>query len=397
MRIIYIHQYFRTPEEGGAIRSWHLANALATEGHDVMVITSHNALSEIRQLGNIKVCYIQVSYDNSFGIRKRIQAFLSFFYKAFKFILSEKKPDLLFATSTPLTVGVLALLLKKVKGIPYYFEVRDLWPLVPEEMGIISNPLLLKTAYSFEKSIYQNARRIIALSPSMEAYISERIKEKEKLLCIPNFADCEFFTTEKNLPSERYPQLIDKFVIGYFGAAGKANDLLQLAKAAHYLKASGITKVVFWIMASGSELKRLKNFAQQHELDSMVFSDYLDKESIRKALTYCDASYVSYADYPSLWTGSPNKFFDSIAAGKLVILNFGGWLKEVVEDYHCGFYYDRRRPEQFWQKLEPFLSNAELLQKAQANSRRLALQKFSRTEQVSTFLNLFRPGTSFRN
>lgn len=104
----------------------------------------------------------------------------------------------------------------------------------------------------------------------------------------------------------------------------------------------------------------------------------------------CDASYVSYADYPSLWTGSPNKFFDGIAAGKLIILNFEGWIKDIVEEYGCGLYYDQHKPEEFWKKLEPYLNNSELLQKAQINSRRLALESFSKKELVSKFLTLFR-------
>ena len=137
MRIFYIHQYFRTPQEGGAIRSWHLAKALADNGHEVLVISSHNKEAGIRYLGNVKVHYVKLAYDNTFSFGKRIIAFLSFFYKALRIIVSEKRPDLLFATSTPLTVGILAWVIKKFIGIPYFFEVRDLWPIVPENMGII--------------------------------------------------------------------------------------------------------------------------------------------------------------------------------------------------------------------------------------------------------------------
>ncbi|WP_037574035.1 glycosyltransferase family 4 protein [Sporocytophaga myxococcoides] len=390
MRIFYIHQYFKTPQEGGAIRSWHLTNALADDGHEVLVITSHNKESGIRHFGKVKVCYIKIAYDNSFGFSKRIKAFLSFFYKAFRVIISEKRPDLLFATSTPLTVGILALLIKKLKGIPYFFEVRDLWPLVPDEMGIIKNSFILKAAYFFEKTIYKNADKIIALSPPIQAYIFEKTDDQKKVVCIPNFSDCEYFVTERHDRSEKYPLVKGKFVIGYFGAAGKANDLLRIAEAANYFKNTGERNVVFWIISSGAELARIKNYTHAHELDNIIFSEFQNKENIREVLTLCDASYVSYAGFPSLWTGSPNKFFDGIAAGKLMILNFEGWLKEEVEEYDCGFYYNPLKPEQLWVKLEPYLNNADLLERAQVNSRRLALEKFSKKELSSKFLALFK-------
>jgi len=390
MRIFYVHQYFKTPQEGGAIRSWHLANALADDGHDVLVITSHNKESGIRHFGKVKVCYIKEAYENTFGFNKRIKAFLSFFYKAFRIIISEKRPDLLFATSTPLTVGVLALLIKKVKGIPYYFEVRDLWPLVPQEMGIFKNGFILKAAYFFEKKIYKNADKIIALSPPIKSYISGKIDEKEKVVCIPNFSDCEYFLTDRNANSEKYPIVNGKFVIGYFGAAGKANDLLRLAEAAAYFKNTGISNLVFLVISSGAELANIKRYAEVQNLDNIIFPEFQNKDNIRDALTLCDASYISYADFPSLWTGSPNKFFDSIAAGKLIILNFEGWIKDTVEECGCGFYYDRQKPEQLWKKLEPYLKDEGLLETAQINSRRLALEKFSKKKLTSKFLTLLR-------
>lgn len=390
MRIFYVHQYFKTPQEGGAIRSWHLANALANDGHEVLVITSHNKESGIHHFGKVKVCYIKVAYDNTFGFSKRIKAFLSFFYEAFRIIISEKRPDLLFATSTPLTVGVLALLIKKIKGIPYFFEVRDLWPLVPDEIGVLKNGFILKAAYFIEKKIYKNADKIIALSPPIEVYISKKIDDKEKVFCIPNFSDCEYFVTDRNVFSEKYPLVNGRFVIGYFGAAGKANDLLRLAEAAAYFKNEGINNVVFLVISSGAELANIKRYAEEQKLDNIIFSEFQNKENIREALTLCDASYISYADFPSLWTGSPNKFFDSIAAGKLIILNFEGWIKNTVEEYGCGFYYDSRKPEQLWEKLRPYLNNSGILEQAQINSRRLALQMFSKEELASKFLTLFR-------
>ena len=141
MRIIYIHQYFKKITENGSHRSWYLANALSSAGFDVQIITAHNFPSKTEKINeNFMVHYLNVPYDNGFSIFKRILAFLAFFWKSFflarKLIKENQKnnkveKNLIYATSTPLTVGITAFLLEKFYKIPYFFEVRDLWPSFP--------------------------------------------------------------------------------------------------------------------------------------------------------------------------------------------------------------------------------------------------------------------------
>ena len=79
MKIIYLHQYFKTPEEGGAIRSWHLARALAKAGHQVEMITAHNKNTlEEKTMEGFRVHYLPVSYDNRYGTLRRILSFRRF-------------------------------------------------------------------------------------------------------------------------------------------------------------------------------------------------------------------------------------------------------------------------------------------------------------------------------
>src|SRR5699024_2463807 len=110
-----------------------------------------------------------IPYDQKMSIAKRIKSFASFMWKATRVALKVKEVDMVLATSTPLTVGFPALVLKKFRKIHYIFEVRDLWPEVPIQMGGLNNKGLQKLAIAFEKSIYKNARHIVALSPGMAA------------------------------------------------------------------------------------------------------------------------------------------------------------------------------------------------------------------------------------
>lgn len=382
-RILYLHQYFRTPSEGGAIRSYYLARALAENGWEVELITAHNAPRyECRNIEGIKVHYLPIFYDNKLAFRARIKAFWRFMWRAYRLALRLPKPDLVFATSTPLSVGALAVLLKWRKGWRYIFEVRDLWPQAPIEMGAVPNPLARKLLYYLEKKIYQQAAHIITLSPGMQAYV-RGICPKKQISLLSNMSDTDFFS-----PVNTYKNT--EFEILYAGTIGRANHLEYLLDIAEYCQAQGgeLNKIRFRIVGEGSEKKRLQRLAKQKALHNLCFEAAVAKAQIRDFLAQAQAVYISFGAQPVLQTNSPNKFFDGLAAGRLCIVNTEGWLKDLVEAQACGFYANPKKPEEFAQKIQPFLEDEQYLEKFQKNARRLAESKFSRQLISKKFLDL---------
>ena len=118
LNILYIHQYFKIPSEGGAIRSYYLAKGMIKKGHQVQMITSHNNNNYIKKdIEGITVHYLPVKYSNHFGYLRRIYAFLLFAHKAYYLGRKFKNIDLAYVTSTPLTVALTALRLKRKKQI----------------------------------------------------------------------------------------------------------------------------------------------------------------------------------------------------------------------------------------------------------------------------------------
>ena len=171
MKVLYIHQYFVTPEEDGTSRSYWFAKKLIENGHKVTMITSTNEFLHkeacTTNIDGINVVYVKNDYNQKFSKFKKIQSFISFSFKAFYAAKTYKNYDIVYATSTPLTVGFIALLLKKIKKMPFIFEVRDLWPDFPIQIGAITNPILIWILKKLEKSIYINSEHIVALSPGM--------------------------------------------------------------------------------------------------------------------------------------------------------------------------------------------------------------------------------------
>jgi len=380
MKILYIHQYFKTPYEGGAIRSWHIAKGMIQAGHEVIMITSHNnSNSIIKIIDGIKVHYLPVPYDSSFGFFRRGFAFLSFAWRAFNTSKKILDIDLCYATSTPITVGIIAYLLKRKKSTPYIFEVRDLWPEALIQMGVIKNGVIKNIFLSIEKIIYSNAEKIIALSPGMQEGILKICPDK-KVIVIPNMADCSFFKFEQKKPLlEDVFCVNDKFVVSYIGSAGPSNKLRSLVEIINYCNLANRDDIKFLIQAKGSELEKIKTQLAKIINTRVQFIPYGNKESVKQLLNVSDVVYISFDSKPILETNSPNKFFDALAAGKIIIINTQGWLKELVEKEDVGFYADPTNPYAFIEKVELYINDKTRLLASQSKARRVA-ENFYSTE-----------------
>jgi glycosyltransferase involved in cell wall biosynthesis len=385
MRILYIHQYFRTPAQSGALRSYYLAKALVAAGHEVEMITAHNDPAYRREvICGISVHYLPVPYDNTMGFFGRVKSFLGFVWQGTRLAISLKGVALCYATSTPMTVGLVALILKKVKGVPFYFEVRDLWPEAPIQLGIIRNRILIRLLYGLEHHIYRAAEKIVALSPGMEKGIKP-FKPAGEVYLLPNMADTSFFTPAS---PPRSPTR-DPFYICYTGAIARANRLDFLLDIARLCQDRHLQQVKFLIAGHGADANRLTEKCEAWKLRNVAFLGYLDRHQVRDLLQTAHATYTSFDTQPILQTNSPNKFFDSLAAGKLTIVNTRGWLCDLVEQHQCGFYADPYQPGEFIQKLLPYLNQDDLLVQAQQQARHLAEQQFSRTQLTHQFVSLF--------
>jgi len=229
-KILYIHQYFKTPEEPGGTRSYWFSIELIKNGYDVIMITSRpkqKKLIEKQVIDGIEVIYIKNFYSNNMGILRRMIAFFNFMIKSAWIALFQRDIHLVFATSTPLTVGIPALLMRWIRRVPYVFEVRDLWPEVPIQMGALKNPLLRKLALMLEKTIYHNAIHIIALSPGMKDGVINKGIEASKVSIIPNMSKIDKFwqRTKNKLIAEKFNIDLKKMNVIHFGAMGKANGL----------------------------------------------------------------------------------------------------------------------------------------------------------------------------
>ena len=394
LHVLILHQHFKTPQTGGAIRSYYLAKALVEAGHEITVITAHNAPARREEVEGIKVHYLSVPYDNRFTFYARSWAFVKFLWLTVQRATKLGPVDLCYAISVPLTIGWAARWLRWRHGIPYIFEVGDLWPDAPIQMGFVKNYVLRQLLYNAERAAYREAKAIVALSPAIKESIDRRAPGK-RVYTIPNMADCDFYRPEKKSAAiEEKFGVKGKLVISYVGAVGLANGLDYFLECVNAARKANLP-VHFLLCGDGALLDRLKNNAKQLGLiDSvelgqgawLTFVPFTDRAGVREVMNVTDAAFVCYKPVPILETGSPNKYFDGLAAGKLIIVNFGGWIRKDIESQCCGFYCDPHQPGDFVKKLTPFVDDRQLLAQYQQSARALAEKKYARTQLTTEWL-----------
>jgi glycosyltransferase involved in cell wall biosynthesis len=164
---------------------------------------------------------------------------------------------------------------------------------------------------------------------------------------------------------------------------GPVNDLDSLINCASLCADLPIR---FLIMGEGPLLPIIKAKGKSMSLNNVFFIPYGSKEAVKDVLNITDACYVSFLHKPVLRTNSPNKFFDAVAAGKLIITNIQGWIRGLVEKQHIGFFADSDVPAEFREKIIPFLEDEDLLKRYQRASRRTAEEFFSREDLSRQFV-----------
>ncbi|WP_339866942.1 glycosyltransferase family 4 protein [uncultured Algoriphagus sp.] len=397
MRIIYIHQYFKTPAEGGAVRSYHLAKGLVDAGHEVEMITAgSNSGYDQRWIEGIKVHYLPVRYEQKFGFFRRVWAFLSYVRQAKKLIKKLPRPDLLYVTSTPLTTGLLGLWAKRRMAIPYIFEVRDLWPQAPIEVGAIKNPIVKRSLESLEKKIYQRAMSLVALSPGIADHL-RKVTPSQKIHLIPNFSDLDrFFPMEKSERLLQKYQLTDALTIAYTGALGQVNAVNELLDLAEKAQDKG-KSWQFLIMGQGSHEPQLRQLAIQKSLSNVHFIPFGSKEKVNEVLSLADFAWISFAHLPVLKTNSPNKFFDALAAGKPILVNHKGWVYDLVKTHQLGISCLPSKIDSAFAKLEELENTPGKLIKMGVNSRLLAEKYFTKELAISRLTHAINPKSITQN
>lgn len=390
MRILIFYQYFGTPKGGWSTRYYEFTRRWVSEGNEVTVVTSPYYKSDIRtdkfidkaSIEGVKLIIINSPDSNKDTFIKRAWNALRFSIVSVFFAITEPH-DVVISSSGPITTAIPGLISKWFRRKKLVFEVRDLWPKGGIELGKLTNPIARKLALGFEKLIYRNSDLVVACSSGMEYGVKE-VAPSARTLVIPNSSDVSLFSS--NVHSPNYPEGFDPnlpFFV-YAGSLGLMDDCSQILKGLKDLKNIDFSMV---FIGDGAEKEQLKLLSKEYGLEKKVwFLGLIPKVEVAKWLQNARASFVTFKDLPVLHTNSPNKMFDSFAAGVPIIQSTRGWIAELVENTNCGITVDPNRPEDTANAVKLLVEQPDLAKKMGENAMNLAKTEFNRDTLSQRFL-----------
>ncbi len=401
MKILYFHQHFSTPKGSAGIRSYAMAKHLVEQGHQVTMVCGsysggHTGLDQpftggVRQgaVDGIDVIEFQLNYSNTDGFIKRTVLFLRFAMKSIGVALFEKY-DLLFATTTPLTAALPGVFARWLRRKPFVFEVRDLWPELPKEMGVITNPFILRAMGILEWIAYKSAHRLVGLSPGIVDGIARLGVPMNQIAMIPNGCDLSLFNSEGVVGCEKpwRPEGVhsNDLMAVFAGTHGIANGLDAVLDAAKVLKKKNRADIKIVLIGQGKLKAELVCRAEREQLNNIIFHQPVSKNKLAGLMASADVGLQVLANVPAFYFGtSPNKFFDYIASGLPVLNNYPGWLAEMIDEHQCGISVPPENPEAFADTLISLADHRERLSPMGKASITLAEELFDRMKLAKQF------------
>ncbi|MBU8921206.1 MAG: glycosyltransferase family 4 protein [Bacteroidales bacterium] len=410
MRIIYLHQYFNTPKMEGGTRSYEMARRLVANGHEVHIITSDRKPSTSKSWYNskeegINVHWLPLPYSNSMSNAARVRAFAKFVGLSFRKAL-EVPGDLVFASSTPLTIALPAIWAARKRKLPVVFEVRDLWPELPIAVGAIKNSAAIFCARWLENFAYMNSEHIVALSPGMQEGIIATGYPAERVTVIPNCCDIEMFSPAKleSNPPLDLSWLAGRPLVVYAGTMGFINGVDYLARLAEAVLPLD-PGIRFLIVGSGKMKKKVVAVATKSGVlgENFFMLDGVPKEQVPTLLSAATIASSLFVDLEPMWSNSANKFFDALAASKPIMINYRGWQAELIEEHGAGIVLPINDISSAAKTLVKRIRNKDWLRNAGEAAATLANNKFARNnlaEDLEHILlkvhNDWREGNRFR-
>jgi glycosyltransferase involved in cell wall biosynthesis len=360
MKILLINHYAGSPGLGMEFRPFYFGREWVRHGHEVTIIAASFAHVRSRQpivssdfteeiLDGVRYVWLKTPEYRGNSLRRivNMMVFVSKLWLYSATIARKYMPDVVVASSTyPLDNYPAHRIAKKSRAL-YGYEVHDLWPLSPIELGGYSkNHPFIRIMQAAENYAFKNADIVISMLPKTLDYMKSHGLKPEKWHYVPNGIDPAEWSEKKALP-EKHLSIINKiklqgnFIVSYAGSIGIGNALDNLIGAAALL---GKDPVQILVIGDGPEKKRLAERSASSHITNVNFLDPVPRNQIPAFLEQCDILYIGLQNQSLFRFGiSPNKLLDYMMAGKPIIqaINAGN---DIVSDAGCGISIEPENP-----------------------------------------------------
>ncbi len=399
MRILLIHQAFVSPQEAGGTRHYEFARRCLDAGHEFTIVASTlsylsgksavdgSHLVTEQNVGGVRVlrAYTYPSLHKSFVWR--IVTFLSFMITSVWAGLRAGPVDLVMGTSPPIFQAVSAWLVAFLRRRPFLLEIRDLWPEFGIDMGVLTNPILIKLARWLEQFLYRQATHLLVNSPAYRDYLLGKGIPGTKISLIANGVDPEMFDPEAAGEHIRQEYSLNgRFVATYAGALGIANDIPTILRAAKRLQDNSPVHIL--LVGDGKERANLENQARTLQLTNVTFVGSRPKQEMKDFLAASDVGLATLQNIPMFRTTYPNKVFDYMAAGRATVLGIDGVIRNVIEAADGGVFVHPENDVELARTLQTLSQQPQRVRAMGTSARRYVEKHFNRIDQARQFIEL---------
>jgi glycosyltransferase involved in cell wall biosynthesis len=326
-----LNHYAQEPTGAGGTRHFHLAEHLQRLGWQATVLAASvdhrtgrqrlqdNEVSRFETFQGVPFLWVKTpAYVGNGG--GRVSNMLAYTVRVLRRQTTAvlARPDVVVGSSVHPFAAVAGALLARRFGVPFIFEVRDLWPQTLVDMGRLKNRSLLTWVLrKLELWLYRQAARTVVLLPMAWQYIVPLGIARERVVWIPNGVDLSLF------PQPLPPEPSSEFTLMYFGAHGQANGLDNVLLAMQALQQMpGAGHIRLCLIGDGPLKPQLMQQAKALGLGNVTFEEPVPKSQIPAMAAQADAFVIAVLDLPELYKYgiSMNKLFDYLAAMRPILI-----------------------------------------------------------------------------
>jgi glycosyltransferase involved in cell wall biosynthesis len=270
--------------------------------------------------------------------------------------------DVVLATSPAFFTLLIGHRYAKRGKAPLVLDIRDLYPRVAVEMGVMKNKWVIKVFESIERKLYRDASLIALVTNGAKKDLISRGVSEEKLCVMTNGFDPDLFTMQPyDSALAAKLNITGKFVIQYIGTHGLAQSLGTVIEAADILKQH--TDIVFLLIGEGADKPNILQMTKSKGLQNIIFLDHQPKAELSHFYSIADISIVILRDLPMFAETIPSKVFELLGSGVPILGAVRGECAEILERSGGASIIQQENSQMMAQQIIQLKNNPQQLQK----------------------------------
>lgn len=354
MRVLMLTDNFPPEQNAPATRTIEHAKRWAARGASVTVVTGvpnfpagrvypgyRNLPLSVEYVEGIRVVRVWSYVAPNAGFLRRIIDYVS--YAATSSLVATFLPfDIIVATSPQFFTAVAGWYLATLRGKPWIFEVRDLWPESIKSVGAMRDGLAIRLLERLELLLYRQATRIVTVTRAFRENLISRGIRPGKIRVVPNGVSPDFAANKGNPPVEAFYPGERPLRLAYVGTHGMAHGLEFVIRAI-----AGDPSIHLDLVGDGAEKPRLRRLLRRLTAENVSLYDPIPRSMVPTLLSQYDFALVPLKNNPTFRTVIPSKIFEAAASRTPVLLGVEGEAKEVIEHYGAGITFHPEDADSF--------------------------------------------------